>query len=103
MSATAFGRWLPLAEASASAPADAGIFQIKIPAGLIDYPRGKSAMIHYQLADDLAAAIAAFAAKHPERDWLCRTFVGPIELSRALLARLLEGFVSRVGQPPSLP
>ena len=67
-----FGRWYPLAEAAAHAPAGPGVFQIRIADGLLDYPRGKSAMLHYQAAADVRAAASAFADRHGHRAWLCR-------------------------------
>ena len=102
-----FGRWYPLTEAAAHAPAGPGVFQIRVAEGLLDYPRGKSAMLHYQAADDVRAAALAFAARHGDRGWLCRH---TIELSEteaagaaALAARLLRDFEARFGTAPTLP
>ena len=64
-----FGRWYPLGEAAAHAPAGPGVLQMRLARGLIDYPTGKSAMLHYELADDVRAA----ALRYPSRPGLlCR-------------------------------
>ena len=102
-----FARWYPLADASQSAPAEPGLFQVRLRAGLIDYPRGKSAMVHYELAQDVRVAAIAFLSDHAGRDWLCRHTV---ELSRqeaddlaAMYDRLLRAFRTRFGAAPSIP
>src|SRR5690348_14520238 len=100
----AFGRWYPLRDAAAHAPAAEGVLQVRLAEGLVDYPRGKSAMVHYAHAEDVRAAALALAAH-----------VGD-ELGRTLLARHLEPgdpgepaeihakvlaeFVRRFGAPP---
>ncbi len=102
-----FGQWHPLTDAAARAPHSSGVFQIKIPAGLVHYPRGKSAMIHYELAGDLREAIARFAETHPDTTWLCRISVTMTKeeqrLPQIAFARLLERFKQRFGSPPRLP
>src|SRR5690242_14996426 len=102
-----FGPWYPLAEADRHAPATGGVFQVRIPDGLLDYPGGKSAMVHYEAAGDLRAAIAAFRAGHPGAGWLCRH---TIEMTAADVAgasdfhaRLLRDFTARFGTGPRLP
>jgi hypothetical protein len=102
-----FGTWYPLEEAAAHAPASPGVFQVRLREGLIDYPRGKSAMVHYEVAGDVRAAASAFAAGHPGRPWLCRH---TIEMSAeevddvdAFHRRLLRDFVNRFGAPPTQP
>lgn len=103
-----FGHWVPLAEAAAQAPSARGVIQLRTPHGiLLDYPRGKSAMIHYQPAEDLRAAIAQLAVQHAGRGWLCRH---TLEMSRqehddvdAAAARLTSTFVARFGAPPKFP
>ena len=102
-----FVSWYALAEASAHAPPTPGVFQVRVRRGLIDYPRGKSAMIHYGWARDVRAAAAAFARAHPHADWLCRHAVelapwqvaDPEQACRTLLQR----FHARFGTPPSIP
>ncbi len=64
-----FCPWYPLADAAAHAPAGRGVLQIRVADGLLDYPTGKSAMLHYELADDVRAA----ALRYPPRPGLlCR-------------------------------
>jgi hypothetical protein len=102
-----FGRWYPLTEAARHAPSEPGVFQVRLATGLIDYPTGKSAMVHYELAADVRHAATAFAAQHPDRDWLCRHTVelSPEEADDpgAVYARLLRDFRARFGGPPEEP
>jgi hypothetical protein len=99
-----FGRWYPLAEAGERAPAVAGVLQVRVAHGtLLDYPGGKSAMIHYAAADDLRAAAVALAAAHPDVDWLCRHTEGAVEDPTAMLDGLVQMFVRRFGTPPRWP
>ena len=102
-----FCPWYPLAEAGAQAPASAGVFQVRVADGLVDYPSGKSAMIHYEAATDLRAATAAFGAAWPDRPWLCRHTIEmtPEETAGAdaFFAKLLREFVARFGAAPRLP
>lgn len=101
-----FCPWYPLAEAGRHAPAERGVLQVRVAAGLLRYPTGQSAMLHYELADDLRAAAARFAAAHPAQDWLCRH---TIELSDddiagldVFHARLLRDFRARFGAEPEV-
>ncbi len=102
-----FGPWYPLADVARRAPDAPGVFQVRVAEGLVDYPRGKSAMIHYAAADDVRAAAAAFAARHPEAPWWCRHTIEPESLApadaAALAARLLRDFTARFGVAPSIP
>ena len=102
-----FGRWYPLATAALNAPAEPGVFQVRLRTGLVDYPGGKSAMVHYELGADVRAAATAFAGRHPERDWLCRhtieTEAGGSDAPQAVYARLTRDFRARFGAPPTLP
>jgi hypothetical protein len=104
-----FGPWYLLAEADRHAPVSGGVFQIRIPDGLLDYPGGKSAMVHYEAAGDLRGAIAAFRAAHPDgaAGWLCRH---TIEMTAAdvagapdFFARLVRDFTARFGTSPRIP
>ena len=102
-----FCPWYPLAECDRHAPTTGGVFQVRIESGLVEYPGGKSAMVHYQVADDLRAATIAFRAAHPDPTWLCRHTV---EMSETDLAarrdfhdRLLRDFTTRFGVAPRLP
>ena len=103
-----FCPWYPLGDADRHAPATGGVFQLRIPDGLIDYPSGKSAMIHYQAADDLRAAIAGFRTAHPAgAGWLCRHTIemtaAEAAESPAFVARLVREFTTRFGVAPRLP
>ena len=102
-----FVSWYPLATAGEHAPPRAGVFQIRVASGLLDYPTGKSAMIYYACAPDLAAAVREFSASHTGRDWLCRHSdeMSPAELAHPerVLSNLLDQFERRFGSPPTLP
>jgi hypothetical protein len=101
-----FGQWLPLAQAASSAPRGAGVYQVKIAAGLVEYPTGRSAMIHYGAAADVAGAVAELAAAHPGRAWMCRFAEGLDPRSAdvdGMLQELMIRFRRRFGAPPSLP
>lgn len=102
-----FGRWYPLAEVARHAPASPGVFQIRSAVELFDYPRGKSAMLHYQAAEDLRAAAVAFADGHRDRPWLCRHTIEMTLDDQAaatdFAARLVRDFTHRFGHPPTLP
>lgn len=98
-----FSRWYPLAAAGEHAPPRPGVLQLRVAQGLLDYPRGKSAMIHYTSADDLRGAASALAAAHPGVDWLCRHTDGPVDDPAGLAALLLRTFDDRFGTPPRWP
>jgi hypothetical protein len=102
-----FCPWYPLAEGDRHAPTTGGVFQLRLESGLLDYPSGKSAMIHYQVADDLHAAIAGFRADHPGEAWLCRHTIEMTDVDLAgrsgFHAQLLRDFTSRFGVAPRLP
>lgn len=102
-----FGSWYPLADAAQLAPPAPGVFQVRVAEGLVDYPRGKSAMIHYQAALDVRAAAAGFAEAHRGATWWCRHTIEPEALApadaEALAARLLRDFTVRFGTAPSIP
>jgi len=95
-----FCPWYSLADAAAHAPSSRGVLQIRVADGLLDYPTGKSAMLHYELADDVRAA----ALKYPiQPGLLCRHTV---ELSAAddlgsFHDRLLRDFRARFGALPA--
>lgn len=98
-----FCPWYPLADAAAHAPSSRGVLQIRVADGLLDYPTGKSAMLHYELADDVrAAALARSELLAARPGLLCRH---TIELSAtedlgAFHERLLRDFRARFGAPP---
>ena len=99
--APSFGRWYPLREAAAHAPAAPGVLQLRLATGLRDYPRGKSAMLHYEAAVDVRAAAFALAVAHPDVDWVCRHTVGAVADPAALAAELLRMFTTRFGAAPT--
>lgn len=94
-----FGHWLRL-EAAGSLPAGPGVLQVRRERGLVDYPRGKSAMVHYAAADDLRAAALALAAAHPDARLLCRCNRDPVADPGAAAARLIADFTDRFGAAP---
>ena len=96
-----FCPWYPLAEAEAHAPAGEGVLQLRLADGLLDYPRGKSAMIHYEHAADLRAAAVRLARRHAGRGVLCRHLEPGDEPPAQVHARVLGEFVRRFGSPPA--
>lgn len=101
-----FCPWYPLADADRNAPAARGVFQVRVADGLLRYPTGQSAMIHYELADDVHAAAARFAAAHPGEPWLCRHTIEMTERDVAEIGvfheRLLRDFRARFGATPEV-
>jgi hypothetical protein len=100
-----FGPWYPLAEAAAHAPAAEGVLQLRLADGVLDYPRGKSAMVHYAHAADIRAAAVAFAAGYTGPALVCRHLdpEGEAVDLAAFHAKVLGEFVNRFGSSPSLP
>lgn len=96
-----FGRWYPLAEAGDHAPASAGVLQLRVARGLVDYPRGKSAMVLYAYAPDVGAAARTLAAAHAGADLLCRHLieVDPAVDLATFCAKLRGDFERRFGAP----
>ncbi len=101
-----FCPWYPLAEAARHAPIGEGVLQVRLAVGLIDYPLGKSAMVHYEHAADTHAAAAALAARLVGRNLLCRHLEiaanGPVDCG-AIHGKVLGDFVRRFGTAPKLP
>ena len=99
-----FCPWYPLADAAAHAPAGEGVLQLRIPTGLLDYPTGKSAMVHYEHASDVRAAATVLAVRHAGEALLCRHLeIEPgesVDLA-AFHAKVREEFVRRFGCEPS--
>ena len=96
------GPWYPLADARDHAPAGEGVFQLRLASGLRDYPRGKSAMVHYEHATDLQAAAAAWAAAHGAGGIVCRHLIetdAATDLA-AFCAKLADDFRHRFGASP---
>jgi hypothetical protein len=99
-----FGPWYPLADARDLAPAGEGVLQLRLASGLLDYPRGKSAMVHYEHAADLRVAAAAWAGAHGAAGIVCRHLIetdAATDLA-AFCARLSDEFVRRFGASPRL-
>jgi hypothetical protein len=99
-----FCPWYPLAEAGANAPAEEGVLQVRVATGLLDYPRGKSAMVHYEHAKDVRAAAIALGLAHPHEDLLCRHLeieAGEPVDAKAFHAKVREEFERRFGAPPA--
>jgi hypothetical protein len=115
-----FCPWYPLADARDLAPAGEGVLQLRLASGLLDYPRGKSAMVHYAHAANVAAAIEAWASAHGETGSegepapgvgsreavriVCRHLIeaDPATDLAQFYAKLSDEFVRRFGAPPSL-
>jgi hypothetical protein len=97
-----FGPWYPLAEAGAHAPASEGIVQVRLATGLVDYPRGKSAMLWYGHSPDARAAALALAEAHAGKDLVCRHLIEIEDATdlAAFCARLMTEFVRRFGTRP---
>lgn len=100
-----FGPWYPLSEAGDLAPATEGVLQLRLASGLLDYPRGKSAMVHYAHAQDVRAAALTWAAVHGADGIVCRHLIEAdgATAAAALYARVVDDFVRRFGAPPELP
>jgi len=88
------------------APVAPGVLQVRREVGLVDYPRGKSAMILYAAADDLRGACERLAAQYPGMAWLVRwnrdPVEDPVEDPAGAVDRLIAEFVERFGAAPSL-
>ena len=96
-----FCPWYPLAEAGARAPVGEGVLQLRVVDGLVDYPRGKSAMVRYIYAADARAVAARLAAAQPAAALLCRHLEIEAGARPAdVHARLHAEFVRRFGAPP---
>lgn len=97
-----FGPWYPLADARDRAPAAEGVLQLRLASGLLDYPRGRSAMVHYAHADDVRAAAVAWAAAHGAEGIVCRHLIeGDGATAPAVLcAKFVDEFVRRFGAAP---
>lgn len=104
-----FCPWYPLAHAAAHAPAAPGVWQVRLAKGLRDFPGGKSAMVAYGYADDVAAAVAGFSMQYQAQIplWVCRHLIGndaiplpPAAELAAFCAKLVAQFTARFGAEP---
>jgi hypothetical protein len=108
-----FCTWYSLNESASLAPTGPMIWQVRLANGLVSYPRGKSAMVHYQLSSNSAAVdILAFARAHPLQSpsWRCRHLISEDEQALPpdasldeFFDTLLAQFVARFGQMPQVP
>lgn len=86
------------------APAAEGVLQLRLAEGLIDYPTGKSAMVHYAYTLNMRESALALAAAHPN-GLVCRhveEVPAGVDL-RAFHAKVREEFVRRFGREPGFP
>lgn len=99
-----FGPWRPLD--GLTPPSGPGLLQARLDqgaAGLLDYPRGRSAMVYYDGDDDdLVAAVGRLRARAAgaEHRVYVRFAPPPQEPPSAAAARLREAFRHRFGAPP---
>jgi hypothetical protein len=99
-----FCPWYPLADAAEHTIAGEGVLQLRLASGLIDYPTGKSAMVHYEHAADVRARAIGLAAELAGRDLLCRHLEADAGTDLAQFHAKVRGeFVRRFGAPPALP
>ena len=96
-----FCPWYALSTSGMRAPREAGVFQVKVIAGLVEYPGGKSAMVHYGHGSDLLAVTNAFDREYPDNAWVCRHVVDANHERR--FERVLDQFVTRFGARPRVP
>jgi len=79
------------------------VLQLRLAAGLVDYPRGKSAMVWYQHARELRTAARALAVRFAGKDLMCRHLIevdAAVDLA-AFCAKLREDFERRFGSVPT--
>ena len=98
-----FGEWYPLSTAGDLTPAGEGVLQLRLATGLIEYPRGKSAMVWYQHAPDVRIAAQALARRFADRDLVCRHLIDVddgVDLG-TFCAKLREDFERRFGSVPT--
>ncbi len=104
-----FCPWYPLSEAARRAPAGENVLQLRVAIGLVDYPTGKSAMVHYEHARDARVAAVALAERFAGRDLLCRHLETDAEITSqpvdcaAIHGKVRDDFVRRFGALPYLP
>ncbi len=97
---TDFVHWYALADAATHAPHGSGVYQIKVPGQLIEYPAGKSAMVCYGSVPSLHDAVLEVSMAHPG-DFMCRHQSS--DTPDVLLEFVLSQFVRRFGVMPSWP
>ena len=100
-----FCPWYALSDIPERTPQAPGVYQLRRRAGLISYPRGKSAMVQYGHAGNMRAALVKIASAHaPHTDLealFCRhQRVEDERAAEALHAELRTRFVRRFGADP---
>jgi hypothetical protein len=95
-----FGPWYPLADAGDRTPTGENVLQLRIATGLLDYPRGKSAMVWYEHARDARAAALRLAERH--NGLVCRHLIEIADATdlAGFCAKLRAEFVRRFGAVP---
>ena len=92
-----FDRWRALP--TVSPPRTAGLLQARV-GELVDYPRGRSAMVYYDGDDDLSHAFARLCAVVPPGADV-RVRFAACAAPAVELARKLDEFTRRFGAPPA--
>ena len=104
-----FCHWYAARDIATETPQDSGILQVRQSHGLVDYPGGKSAMVHYACAENMRSEAEAFVAQHVQasQGWWFRhsTEWSPAERARTdrIFRDLVERFQARFGTVPTLP
>ena len=105
-----FGPWYPLHLVPVATPLpDPGpaVVQVRLARGLVDYPTGKSAMVHYAYVDELATGLAQLGQRAWGRPVWWRITEEMTAADRqglpAYLERILAEFQRRFGAVPGLP
>ncbi len=97
-----FGEWYPLSTSGDRAPAGEGVLQLRLATGLLDYPRGKSAMVWYEHSRDVKTAAGALGVRFANKGLVCRHLIevdAGVDLA-AFCAKLREDFERRFGMVP---
>ena len=97
-----FGPWYPLAAAGDHTPAAENVVQVRVAEGLVEYPRGKSAMVWYAHSHDARAVALAFAHGRVGENLVCRHLIeidDAVDLG-AFCAKLRAEFTRRFGTRP---
>ncbi|CAN5860312.1 hypothetical protein BH11MYX2_BH11MYX2_19680 [soil metagenome] len=103
-----FCPWYALETSGDHAPAEPGVLQLRLANGLLDYPRGKSAMVWYGASPDVCATALELARAHersPLGPLVCRHLIEIQERDpdfAAFCAKLRDEFVRRFGTVPVL-
>ena len=92
-----FCPWYSLADAVRMAPVGPAVLQLRLADGLVDYPRGKSAMVHYDADEELSRALDRLRQLALGALWVR---FATVENPRERLQRLLREFEDRFGAAP---